>query len=130
MEAEIILLDTSMLIDFYRKKDKRKTKFWSLSNEHIVFSVSAITHFEIYASLKGEQKTFWDNLFHDLIILPVNIDVSLQAVKIDADLKKARKQIAVPDLFIAATAVTNKLRCATLNKKHFERVNGLMLVEH
>ena len=34
-----------------------------------------------------------------------------------------------PDLMIAGTAMANKLKLATLNLKHFERVDGLELVQ-
>jgi len=44
-------------------------------------------------------------------------------------LKRKRKQIDLADLFIAATAVTNELPLATLNKKHFERVEILAIIE-
>ncbi|GAA4461482.1 hypothetical protein GCM10023189_37000 [Nibrella saemangeumensis] len=50
------------------------------------------------------------------------------AVHINGLLKKKRKQIDLADLFIAATAVAHNLPIATLNKKHFERIDILQLV--
>jgi len=58
-------------------------------------------------------------------ILPFNAEVSIKAANIDAALKKKRKQIAIPDLFIAATAIFHNVPLATLNKKHFERIDEL-----
>lgn len=37
--------------------------------------------------------------------------------------------IDTADLFIAATAIANSLPFATLNKKHFDRIEGLKIVE-
>ena len=37
--------------------------------------------------------------------------------------------IDLADLFIAATALTSNLPFSTLNKKHFERIEGLVIVE-
>lgn len=53
----------------------------------------------------------------------------MEAANIDAVLKKKRKQIAIPDLFIAATAIHYNIPLVTLNKKHFDRVDKIQLVE-
>lgn len=50
------------------------------------------------------------------------------AVTINSQLKKKRKQINIADLFIAATAVANNLALATLNKRHFDRIEVLDIV--
>ena len=55
--------------------------------------------------------------------------VSQTAVDINAELKKKRKQIGMADLFIAATAMANNLPLVTLNKKHFDRIVGLTLID-
>jgi predicted nucleic acid-binding protein len=44
-------------------------------------------------------------------------------------LKRKRKQIALADLFIAATAISNQLSFATLNRKHFDRIEELNIIE-
>ena len=51
------------------------------------------------------------------------------AVQINAALNRKRKQIDLADLFIAATAMKQNLTIATLNKKHFARIDGLAIVE-
>jgi tRNA(fMet)-specific endonuclease VapC len=38
------LLDTSVLIELFRVKDKSKTLFFQLSAEEEIFAVSALTH--------------------------------------------------------------------------------------
>lgn len=128
MENEIVLLDTSILIDYYRKKDKSKSVLFTLSNKYSIFAVSSITQFEIYIGAKNEQIDFWDAFFQEITVLPFNSETSVIAVKIDLDLKSKRKQISIPDLFIAASALSNNLPCATLNKKHFERIADLVLL--
>lgn len=128
MENNIILLDTSILIDYYRKKDKKKTALFHLAEKWPLFAVSAVTHFEIYVGV-AEQKSFWDSFFQEVSILPFNAEISLLAATIDKHLKKARQQLAIPDLFIAATALSNNLPCATLNRKHFSRIPNLQIIE-
>jgi tRNA(fMet)-specific endonuclease VapC len=50
------------------------------------------------------------------------------AVEVNQALKRKRKQIDIADLFIAASAIANKLPIATLNRKHFERIDDLELI--
>ena len=51
------------------------------------------------------------------------------AVSINSTLKKKRKQIDLADLFIAATAVAHNFPLATMNKKHFDRIDTLQLID-
>jgi tRNA(fMet)-specific endonuclease VapC len=53
---QIILLDTSVLIDFFRKKDKSKSYFYQLSDIATSFVVSSITHFEIYTGISFKEQ--------------------------------------------------------------------------
>jgi predicted nucleic acid-binding protein len=62
-------------------------------------------------------------------ILDFNQNVARKAVDINHELKKKRKQIEMADLFIAATAIAYHLPIATLNKKHFERIDHLNIIE-
>ena len=77
---------------------------------------------------KLEQEEFWKGFFEKVTILPFSKAVSDKAVKITKQLKAANKLIEVPDIFIAATALAHKLPIATLNLKHFERIQDLEIV--
>ena len=124
----MILLDTSILIDYFRKKDKSKSVLFKLSQTHQKVSISTITEFEIYTGTSEDKKQIWDDLLKDMIVLPFDSFSALIAAEIDNELKKINKRIDIPDLFIAATAISNGIDCATLNKKHFERISNLNLV--
>jgi hypothetical protein len=41
MENEVVLLDTSIPIGYYRKKDKSKLHFWVYFKPNSIFAVSA-----------------------------------------------------------------------------------------
>lgn len=97
MADNIVLLDSSILIDYYRKTDKNNAARISLIRQGYQFVISAITKYEIYSGAGKNQLPFWD--------------------------------IAIADLFIASTALTYKLPMATLNKKHFERIDKLIIIE-
>lgn len=129
MAGQIILLDTSIAIDYFRKKDKSKTLFVQLANYYTQFFISAITEYEIRSGIKPEQETFWEEVLGQLEVISFDSQIVATATEINRLLKRKSKQIAIPDLFIAATAVKNKMPLATLNRKHFERIESLKLAE-
>ena len=70
MENSIICLDTSVLIDYYRKKNKSKSLFFKLTEKYSVFAVTAITEYELYIGNSQNQNVFWDDFFSRIIVLP------------------------------------------------------------
>ncbi len=128
MENPVIVLDTSVLIDYFRKTNKEKTFFVELSNTEVLFAASVITQFEVYVGSRKEHYPFWDKLFDSFMMLPLDHDCIRTALAIDEELKKKNKQLDFADLLIAATAKAHGLPIATLNAKHFDRVEGLTLM--
>jgi predicted nucleic acid-binding protein len=60
-------------------------------------------------------------------VLPLGSREVRRAATIQAELKRQRKQVTLPDLFIAATALEADLPVATLNRKHFESIPDLRI---
>jgi len=128
MENTVICLDTSVLIDFYRKSDKSKSLFLKLTNEYKVFAVSAVTQYELCLGNSQEQNLFWDDFFSRIIILPFDTKAVKKSIGIYQQLKQQNKLIDMPDIMIAGTAIQNNMPLATLNRKHFERISGLQII--
>lgn len=59
MENEIICLDTSILIDFFRKKKKEYSVLYELSQKYVTFATSVITEYEIFTGSTKEQQVFF-----------------------------------------------------------------------
>jgi len=122
------LIDTSVIIDFLRRKDKSKTWFYSLANSQKKLAVSIITHTELFAG-----KTVWQKplakrelttLFKGLTLIPLTQKISQAAGKI-----RANSNLDLIDSIIAATTTSGKHSLATLNQKHFQKVKGLKLLK-
>lgn len=128
MAGAVVLIDTSILIDHFRKKDKSKTHLFGLSSQFSQFKISVITEYEIYSGATTEQLAYWGELLQEIEVVPLDSAIVKLAVDINNQLKKQRNQINIADLFIAATAINNKFPCATLNVKHFNRIEDLVLV--
>ena len=128
MADKLILIDTSILIDLFRKTDKNNSALIALVRQSYNYCISAITEYEIYTGAALGQVEFWNNFLQKTEVLPFDKVVAKVAVDINRNLKMKRKQIAIPDLFIAATAIANNLPFATLNRKHFDRIDNLNIV--
>ncbi len=129
MADKIVLADTSILIDLFRKSEKANSRFVQLALEGYEFQISAITEYEVYSGATTIQLPFRDNLLQKIKVLPFDKDVVKVAVIINNQLKQKRKQIGIADLFIAAAAIFGNLPFATLNRKHFDRIERLNIIE-
>ncbi|MCE6990359.1 type II toxin-antitoxin system VapC family toxin [Dyadobacter sp. CY323] len=129
MVEEIICLDSSVLIDFYRKKDKTKSYFYNLTTRYNVFAVSVLTEYEKLIGSKEDKEIFWEPFFNTVEVLPFDKAVNIIAIQVFKQLKTASKLIEIPDILIGSTAIAHGYKLATLNRKHFERIAGLSLVD-
>ncbi len=125
MAGPIVLVDTSVLIDYFRKKDKSRTLLHKLAEENCGLRISVITEYEVYVGATTDQLAYWGLVLEHIGVLPLGSREVRRAATIQASLKRHRVQVALPDLFIAATALEANLPVATLNKKHFEVLPGI-----
>ncbi len=125
----MILLDTSVLIEYFRNKEKDKTFFYRLSETHSHFAISVITHYEIYVGSNLHQDVFWSQLLSSVALLPFSKDIADEAVLIRKELLKNKKSIGFSDIAIAATARVNNYKIATLNNKDFSVISNLQMLE-
>lgn len=71
---------------------------------------------------------FWDGMMPRFTMLDFDSKAARQAAAITEQLKYKRKSIDKPDLFIAATALSNGLIFDTFNTKHFTYIDELILL--
>ena len=129
MADKIVLVDTSILIDLFRKTDKANSTLIYLVRQGYTYTISAITEYEIYTGATLGQVDFWNSFLERIEVLPFDKAVAKVAVDINQQLKRKRKLIETADLFIAATTIANNLPFATLNTKHFDRIDGLTIIK-
>jgi predicted nucleic acid-binding protein len=128
MADKKIIIDTSVLIEYFRKTDKNKTTLVQLSLEFNHIYISSITEFEIFNGATPNQIQFWNELISKLTVLDFDSQAARVAATVVNNLKKKRKSIDKPDLFIASTALVHKMSLATLNKKDFEVIDSLSVI--
>lgn len=122
------MIDTTILIDYFRKTNKANSKLVAHFMEYNHLYISTITEFEVFNGASAQHKQFWDNMLTRLIVLDFDSKAAREAAKIVTQLKTQRKTMDKPDLFIAATAVVHGLTLDTLNLKHFIHIDSLNLL--
>lgn len=128
MAVKKIMVDSTILIDYFRKIDKSKSTLVKLSISYDKIYISTITEFEVINGATIAQLDFWNHMLKGFTILDFDSKAARQAAIIVQQLKIIRKSIDKPDLFIAATAVSHGLILDTANKKHFEFIDNLNLL--
>jgi tRNA(fMet)-specific endonuclease VapC len=128
MADKKLMVDSTILIDYFRKTDKANSKLVSNFRNYDQLYISSVTEFEVINGASQAHLQFWDGMLTRFAILDFDSKAARQAADIVAQLKIKRKTIDKPDLFIAATAVVNGLTLDTLNIKHFIHIDSLNLL--
>ena len=126
----LICLDTNVLIAHKRAKkaDKDKTLLYRLTALSYNFAISSITVYELFRGDNQDEDQYWKEMFATMDVLPFDFACAEQAAKIYLDLKQKGQLIEAEDLFIGATALNYRLKLATSNLQHFQRIVGVELL--
>lgn len=129
-----IVLDTDVIIRGERKSFDLKQ--WAASQPNDQFEIAAITLAELWhgverasAQFKAEREAYIRAILSMVRILPYTEVTALEHARIWADLESSGKMIGYYDLVVAATALEHGSTLATFNKRHFENVRGLRVIE-
>jgi len=128
MENRRILIDTSIVIDYLRSHNRKETFFIKLfvSNE---LCLSVISIFELYnGATTQEKKQEIITLSQEIEVIDFTIETAKMASEIYHDLRRKNKLIEFRDILIASTAVQFDIKIATINRKHFERIANLDII--
>jgi predicted nucleic acid-binding protein len=128
MADKKLMVDSTILIEYFRKTDKANSKLVAHFKNYDQLYISSVTEFEVVNGATQSHLQFWDGMLPRFTILSFDSKTARQAAEIVAELKTKRKTIDKPDLFIAATAVVNGLTLDTLNIKHFIHIDSLQLL--
>ena len=117
-----ILLDTDVLVDFFRGYDEA-VALVNTYNDRII--LSSIVVAELFAGVRGdtEQASLQDfiSLFR---VVPVNTEIGKIGGLYKRDYGKSYG-VGLADAILAATAQTENAELKTLNTKHYPMLKGL-----
>jgi predicted nucleic acid-binding protein len=117
------LVDTDILIDFFRQKSAAADYLDSVTN----WSYSIATAMELFAGAKDKKELReMEKFLKAYAQIPPSEDLGYRALDIIKTYAKADGLDPI-DAVLAATAIANELIFATRNGKHFRNIEGLSL---
>jgi len=126
-QAKIVLCDTDVIIEFYRNNLSIVAKLKKIGQQNI--AVSIVTAGElIFGALNKRELAQIKKDLRNLIVLDLDkksCDIFLELLSKYA----LSHKLAVPDCFIAATALSQGIELFTLNVKDFKFIDGLNLYD-
>lgn len=126
----IYCLDTDILIEYFRRKEKVKSHIKALSNDDRV-ELTWLSFYEffkgIFISGKIGEEKFLRKLLETSLILEASYESARLGSEIYATLKKKGKLINDADILIASIVKSHKATIVTNNSSHFSRIEGLRI---
>jgi len=117
-----ILLDTDVLVDFFRGH-KKAVAFVNAHSARII--LSSIVVAELYAGVKGDiEQAALDNFVSLFRVVPVDIEIAKAGGLYKRDYGKSHG-VGIADAILATTAEAEKAELKTLNTKHYPMLKGL-----
>lgn len=129
MEARRILIDTSILIEYFRKIDKSKSLIYKILYSDDELCISSITEFEFLCGCKTLERIHEaKELLDSFTKLSFNSEHGLCSSEIYNELRSTNQMIDIVDILLAGVARSEAIPMITLNEKHFSRISGLDLL--
>lgn len=128
MENRKILIDSNILIEYLRAKDKEQTILVKFEKDD--FYISVISIFELLAGANtNEKKEQAKTLIKGFSI----VDFTEKEAELAGDISIFLKDEGINfknfnDIFIAASALSHNLPILTLNTKDFQKIENLKLI--
>ena len=131
--AKKIICDTDVMIDYWDLTNPRHAQTKSILEEIITLNnvvLSAITKMELMlgATNKRELKKIGEKL-HRFDIALINNEITSKAFILLSN-HHLSHGLAIPDCFIASTAIITEMELFTYNIRDFKFINELMLFKH
>ena len=120
--ARPILLDTEVLVDFFRGYSKA-VAFINANSSRII--LSSIVVAELYAGVKGDaEQTTIENFVSLFRVIPVGVEIAKAGGLYKRDYGKSHG-VGLADAILAATAEVENAELRTLNIKHYPMIKGV-----
>jgi len=117
-----ILLDTDVLVDFFRGQSKA-VAFINAHSDRII--LSAVVVAELFAGAKGSTEEGSLEEFVSLFrVVPVNVEIAKAGGLYKSKFGKSHG-VGLADAILAATAEAENAELKTLNTKHYPMLRGL-----
>jgi len=130
----VITLDADVIIR--GERGAFDLKAWLVSRPSDAFEVAAITVAELWHGVewaglahKARRQQYLQRVLAPLPVVPYTEKTAYEHARIWAQLEASGKTIGAYDLIVAATAMERGSAVATFNRRHFDCVPGLKIIQ-
>lgn len=126
MATQLLLVDTDILIDYSLGSEKARKELVELSDKNRL-AISVITQLELMVGCENKKEfQSLQQFLTNFYIVPLTDTASFKAVEL-FERYRLSHGVLIPDMLIAATALTNNATLFSKNKKDFQFIEGLKL---
>jgi predicted nucleic acid-binding protein len=115
----IFLLDTTVIVDAINGKRGRAQFLDDLLAQRNLLACCSINVTEVYAGMRPHEANVTEALLRSLKFYEVTWEIARRAGELKNEWAKNGYTIALPDVTIAAVALSHGLTLVTDNRKHF-----------
>jgi predicted nucleic acid-binding protein len=113
------LLDSTVLIDAMNGRNGRGELLDVLISEGTLLGCCPVNVTEVYMGMRPHEAKLTEEFLQSLEFYPVTREIAKYAGELYQEWRRKGRTLALPDLTIAAVAITNRLPLATDNPKDF-----------
>ena len=118
-----MILDSNIIIIASKLVQVKLMTYLRNNEKDLHTSVVSLIEVLGYHQLKQVEKTFLENFFKAIPVIPLDSAVAAKAIEL-----RQRKPISLADAIIAATALTYDLTLFTENVKDYAGIKGLKIM--
>ncbi len=118
-----MLLDSNIIIIASKRVQVKLINYLRKNEKDLQTSIVSQIEVLGYHQLQQVERTFLENFFNAIPIIPLNDAVATKAIEL-----RQRKPISLADAIIAATALTYDLTLFTDNIKDYTGIKGLKIL--
>ena len=126
-DSQVILCDTNILIDLSKRNPDVIRELQAIGTANVVVSAISAGEF-IFGALNKADLAKIIKALQAITVVPVDEAISRKGVELVTQYALSHT-LAVPDAFIAATALVYNYPLYTLNRKDFKFIEGLRLYD-
>lgn len=128
MDTGRVLIDTTIILGYLRRKEKENTLLYNLCQAYDEVFVSSISVFEVFYGCEPEHEAVMAQLFAGFAVVPFDAEIARFASAEYRRLRRAGEYIEVRELVVGATSIVKQIPLATLNAPAFRLLSEIKIL--